>query len=259
MMLEILYEDPDLLVINKPVGIIVNRAKTVSGDTVQDWMDQRFGFEKPPVGTSEDQVEKTKDSENEINYTDPKIFFERSGVVHRIDKETSGCLVLAKNPDAFFALQKAFKERSVKKSYVALAHGHLVPKTGEVNAPIGRLPWNREQFGVVPGGKEAHTHYVVERYLSDQANNSYSLINLFPTTGRTHQLRVHLKYLGFPIVGDYLYAGRKLSEHDRRWCPRVFLHASKISFPSPKNGITISVEAPLPQELFDILASLNPQ
>ena len=240
MDIEILYEDADLLVINKPVGLVVNRAQSVKVQTLQDWIDNKF-----KVQSLKFKVEEEND------------FYNRSGIVHRIDKETSGCLIIARNPESFYKLQAAFKERLVKKEYAALVHGHLVPQEGEINAPIGRLPWNRERFGVVPGGKEAHTHYQVEKYYSDTEKNQYSYIRLAPTTGRTHQLRVHLKYLGFPIVGDYLYAGRKLQDQDRKWCPRVFLHAQKISFPQPVSGETITVIAPIVEELQKVIEGLT--
>ncbi len=271
----ILYEDDQLLVIDKPNGIVVNRAQTVKDSTIQDWMDEQYEIQKKEVKV------------DEVN------FKERSGIVHRIDKETSGCLILAKNPESFFVLQSFFKERKVHKEYVALVHGKLVPESGIINAPIGRLPWNREQFGVVPGGKEAVTRYKVKQHFcvilatppsskskdrrgrpesttysdsgvasqrlapQNDKNAVYTLVKLFPETGRTHQLRVHLKYLGFPIVGDYLYAGRKLQRDDRTWCPRVFLHAAKIEFPHPVTKQIISVTSPLPQELEQVLTKLQ--
>lgn len=237
----ILFEDEHLLVISKPFGVVVNRARTVKGKTVQDWMDERLNVEEAD--------EKFKESD----------FYKRSGLVHRLDKETSGCLILAKNEEAFQKLQASFKERNVKKEYVALVHGKLVPEKGEINAPVGRLPWNRERFGVVPGGKEARTKYHVSGVMYQEFKGKkefYSFVNLFPETGRTHQLRVHMKYLGFPIVADYLYAGRKRHKKDRKWCPRVFLHAGKIEFPHPDTGKVVVVEAPLPEELIRVTRSL---
>ena len=309
----ILYEDQFLLVINKPYGVVVNRAQTVKGPTVQDWAAEHIGVSReeqvPQVaqekgimgstssmGNSDIQARGTRDT-----FDTRDTFIARAGIVHRLDKETSGCLIIAKNPEAFFKLQSFFKERKVHKMYIALVHGKLVPEIGEINAPVGRLPWNREQFGVVPGGKEAVTKYeVVEYYeiaksqlsvlsfrLSDRSlsgNQSFSssetgeqktnklksenrppktdnrevftLVHLFPQTGRTHQLRVHMKYLGFPIVGDYLYGGRKLQRDDRQWCPRVFLHAAKLEFPHPETGKMISTSAPLPPELEQVLTAL---
>ncbi|HCS79473.1 TPA: RluA family pseudouridine synthase [Patescibacteria group bacterium] len=235
----VLYEDDHLLVINKPSGIIVNRADTVTTETVQDWIENKFRIKNLELRITDDD------------------FRARSGIVHRIDKETSGCLIIAKDPESFYALQAAFKARTVKKTYIALVHGFLVPESGEINAPIARLPWNRERFGVVAAGKEAHTAYSVLDYYTDDQREYYTLVKLFPTTGRTHQLRVHLKYLGFPICGDYLYAGRKQQRKDRLWCPRVFLHAAEISFPHPKRKETITVTAPVTLDLQKVLAQLK--
>jgi 23S rRNA pseudouridine1911/1915/1917 synthase len=240
MQITILYEDSDVIVINKPAGTIVNRAETVKLPTVADWMDNYAHIQNSTVGPEGND------------------FKLRSGVVHRIDKETSGCLVLAKNETSFFALQSSFKERTVKKMYTALVHGKLVPKEGEITAPIGRLPWNRERFGVVPGGKEAHSKFEVDIHYQDEKQQQYTLIHVWPTTGRTHQIRVHLKYLGFPIVGDYLYAGRKQQDWDRTWCPRVFLHAAQITFPHPLSEQLITVAAPLPLDLASVLSKLTP-
>jgi 23S rRNA pseudouridine1911/1915/1917 synthase len=249
--ISILFEDELLLVIDKPVGLVVNRATTVKGDTVQDWVEQQYSIKQ-----QESKTQKLEPGIHEFETT-VEDFEARSGIVHRIDKETSGCLIVAKTFAAFVALQKSFKERLVHKTYAALVHGKVAAKSGEINAPVGRQTWNRSQFGVVPGGKEAHTKYTVEKYYSDSEKNQYSFLTLEPTTGRTHQLRVHLKYLGHPIVGDYLYAGRKQQKADRLWCPRVFLHASKITFPHPTDSHEVTVQAPLPEQLRKVLGSLT--
>ncbi len=221
MNIPILYEDDSLLVINKPAGIVVNRAESVKGETVQDWVEQTY-----------------------------HIFIEdRGGIVHRIDKETSGILLIAKTPEAFGELQRQFKERLVKKTYLAIVHGKLIPEEGEIRAPVGRLPWNRERFGIVVGGKEA-----VTKYKRVKTWDSFSLVELYPETGRTHQIRVHLKYINHPIVGDYLYAGRKIARDDRMWAPRVMLHAWKISFLNPTSGETLALEAPIPDDMKSILS-----
>lgn len=250
MDIPILYSDTDLLVIDKPSGVVVNRAQTVKGETIQDWADKKLKIKnaRPELGRREkSKIDKESD------------FYKRNGIVHRLDKETSGVLIIAKTLWSFEKLQKAFKDRSVKKEYVALISGKLNPKSGEINAPVGRLPWNSKRFGVVPGGKPAHTHYEVAQYYENRKDKKYTLVNLFPTSGRTHQLRVHLKYLGFPIVGDYLYAGRKTQKSDRTWCKRVFLHALTISFIHPITGKNISVASEIPKELTTALSSLLPK
>lgn len=225
MDIPILYEDDVLFVVNKPPGVVVNRAASVQGETVQDWVEKRY------------HVSGVKYQEGD--------FYARAGIVHRIDKETSGCLLVAKTPEAFAELQRQFKERIVKKTYLALVHGTLAPPAGEIRAPVGRLPWNREHFGILPGGKEAVTNY-----RSITHKEGITLVELSPHTGRTHQLRVHMKYINHPIAGDYLYAGRKVSRQDRTGeFSRVMLHAWKISFLHPEGGRSLDFEAPIPDDM----------
>src|SRR5690606_14061744 len=122
----------------------------------------------------------------------------RSGIVHRLDKETSGILLVAKNEASFTALQAQFKAREVQKTYLALAHGRIGIEEGEINVPVGRLPWNRRQFGVVAGGRESVTNYRVKGYYrtNDKRREVLTYVELNPKTGRTHQIRVHLQYIG---------------------------------------------------------------
>ncbi len=224
MNIPILYEDHDLLVIDKPPWIVVNRANTVSGKTIEDWVKETY-----------------------------HTTMDRAGIVHRIDKETSGILLIAKTPETFRELQRQFKEREVKKTYLALVHGKLVPEEGEIRAPVGRLPWNQERFGIVPGGKESVTVYKSIKYLVLSIKgiaNDITLVELYPETGRTHQIRVHLKYINHPIVGDYLYAGRKTSRDDRaHGAPRVMLHAWKMAFTHPLTGKVLALESPIPDDI----------
>lgn len=244
MNIPILFEDDTLTVINKPPGIVVNRAESVKVETVQEWMEKKLSAVNcQPSDQNSD-------------------FCDRAGIVHRIDKETSGCLLIAKTPEAFIELQRQFKERIVKKTYLAIAHGAVTPERGEIRAPVGRLPWNREHFGIVPGGKEAVTRYTVRSSFpaphhsgnpKDLRSALLSLVELYPETGRTHQIRVHLKYINHAIVGDYLYAGRKTARDDRRWAPRVMLHAWKMSFSHPNSGETLAIEAPIPDDMNTII------
>ncbi len=238
MDIPILFEDDVMIAINKPPGIVVNRAESVKGETVQDWMGEHYPFDKTK------QTEETKD------------FFDRAGIVHRIDKETSGILLIAKTPIAFTELQRQFKERIIHKTYLAVVHGVLVPETGEIRAPVARLPWNRERFGIVPGGKESVTKYkVVQLFERTQGKQSekYSFVEVYPETGRTHQIRVHLKYVNHPIVGDYLYAGRKTARDDRTWAKRVMLHAWRLTCIHPTTGKTLAIEAPIPDDMNGII------
>lgn len=258
MDIKIIYEDSDILVLDKPAGIIVNRSETVKEETVQDWIEEKI-LRNKDIKISSD---KKDNSPNILISQYPSIsdFYKRSGIVHRIDKETSGLLLVAKNPQSFENLQLQFKERKVKKTYMALVHGKIAKGEGEIKVPVGRLPWNRKRFGVMVGGREAVTRYRVisninpsaslrARFQISNSPEELSLLELYPETGRTHQIRVHLKYLGHPIFADELYAGRKVSKSDRKVLPRVFLHASKISFVHPKTGDRVSFESKLPEEL----------
>jgi 23S rRNA pseudouridine1911/1915/1917 synthase len=237
----VIFEDTNILVLDKKAGITVNNSDTtVNQETVQDWVEQKL------------KVEGLKFKAEEEND-----FYKRAGIVHRLDKETSGILLVAKDEESFRNLQKQFKERTVKKTYIALAHGKMALGEGEIRVPVGRLPWNRKRFGVLAGGKEAATKYEVIRSGELLAKRGVlepvALLQVSPETGRTHQIRVHLKYINHPIFGDSIYAGRKTAREDRKILPRVFLHAAKISFMHPKTGERISFEAQLPQELENLI------
>lgn len=277
---KVLYEDSSLLVINKPSGMVVNRAESVVGETVQDWVEE---YLKVPKVSEVSKVSKAFGTFGTFPSLD--IFHTRSGTVHRLDKETSGILLIAKTPEVFEELQRQFKARGVEKTYVALVHGRVSPEEGIITAPVGRLPWNRERFGVFPGGRASETRYKVLSVLSSQLSGTglsvvgkpvdrrpidqnlktenrkqiteYSLVEFSPKTGRTHQIRVHAKSIGHPVVSDTFYAGRKTSRIDRKWCPRLFLHASKISFAHPVGGKRMTIEAPLPEELQNALNRLD--
>ena len=241
---QILYEDEFLLVLNKPAGWVVNRSETIKEETLQDWLEKNL---------------KSKIL-NLKSY--------RSGIVHRLDKDTSGVLVVAKTPEVFENLQKQFKERMVKKRYLVLVHGRVQPSEGIIRAPIARSPFDRKKFGIFLGGKEAETKYkTISNFKSQipclagrQANfkkEIFSLLEVEPKTGRTHQIRVHLKYLGYPVVADEFYAGRKTYRADKLWCPRQFLHASELSFIHPQTGERVKFSAPLPLDLKKALEYLE--
>lgn len=228
---KIIFEDDQVLILDKPAGMVVNRAESVKGVTTQDWVGKKLKIKEGGIGG-------------------------RAGIVHRIDKETSGILLVAKTPEAFENLQSQFKKREVEKKYLILVHGRVEPKEGEVEAPVGRLPWNRERFGVFPGGREAKTSYKkVGEYKKE--NEEFSLLEVKPETGRTHQIRVHLKYLGYPVVADSFYAGRKTSKEDRKWCPRLFLHAAEITFTHPETGNKVNFSSKLPEELEKAIKTLE--
>lgn len=229
----VIFENTEYFVISKPSGWITNDADTTATQPVlQTWARENLKYE----------INGNKEL--------------RDGIVHRLDKETSGIILVAKTEDAFWALQREFKEREVEKTYVCLVHGKLASERGEVNAPVGRLPWRRDRFGVLPGGRDALTQYEVKAYYTN-GEGVYSLVECKPKTGRTHQIRIHMKHLGNPIVSDDFYAGRKTARNDRKWCPRLFLHAKEISFNNPGNGERVTYSQELPEDLQAVVNNLN--
>jgi len=254
--IKVIFEDTELLVLDKPAAIVVNKSDTTRGETtLQDWVEKEFKIQNSEFRISKEIKGKDKYEEQaKLN------FVSRAGIVHRLDKETSGIILVAKKPSAFINLQKQFKERKVKKTYLALAHGRIDPPEGEINVEVGRLPWNRKRFGVLSGGRGAVTHYKVIKNLKLKIKNfqeGLSLVELYPKTGRTHQIRVHLQYIKHPVFSDPLYAGRKTSKADRKLLPRIFLHASGISFYHPGTNKLMSFESPLPEDLQNFLQQLS--
>ena len=224
------FEDDYLAVIEKPAGITVNRSENDRENTLEDWSQDKLGLK----------------------------LLERAGIVHRLDKETSGLIIIAKDGESLHKLQQQFAEREVKKKYSALVHGLLKGTNGSltVSAPISRLPWNRRKFGIVPDGREAVTEIAILDYY-ERKNKDYTYIEAKPQTGRTHQIRVHLKYLGHPIVADPLYAGRKVFRQDIKIFLRLFLHASYLSFKHPLTDKVLEFNSPLPHDLAESLKILE--
>ena len=229
---KIIFEDAQLLVLDKPAGVIVNEALTTKNQPVlQSWLSKR-------------------------DYPLAKSREERGGIVHRLDKETSGIILVAKTKSAFASLQRQFKERKVKKTYLALLHGSLNEKVGKIEVPVGRLPWRRDRFGVLAGGRASKSSYnVVAEY--EKEGERFSLVEVTPQTGRTHQIRIHFKYLGHPVVSDEFYAGRKTARGDRKWCPRLFLHAASIEFFHPERGQKVRFSSALAADLAAALVTLE--
>jgi len=252
---EIIYEDNDIIIIDKPAGMIVNNVDTTKNIlTVQEWVGQHLKIRS----TKSEARNKPKivNSNDENNFE----FAARGGIVHRLDKETSGVLILAKNEESFENLKKQFKEKEVKKTYIALCYGEIKPSSGEINIPTGRLPWNRMRFGVLPQGRETRSKYKVlsiKYKVWDKVSEPLSLVEVYPETGRTHQIRVHMQYISHPIFADELYAGRKISKRDRKILPRHFLHASRIVFDHPRTGQRLEFESPLPPDLVNFLSKLG--
>lgn len=226
---KIIFEDDYIIVIDKPYGVVVNRADSAKEETIQDF--------------AESKVQKS-DLDEEFN--------SRGGIVHRLDKDTSGVLVIAKTTEAFQNLKNQFKERTTTKKYLALVHGKVEPTSGTIDAPIERSPFNRMHFGVFPGGREAQTKYKVVKQFE-----KYALVEIEPKTGRTHQIRVHMKYIGHPIVSDPIYGGRKQIREDLKICPRLFLHAAHLEINHPINGEKLDFEIELTGELEDVLTRVS--
>lgn len=289
MEIEAVYEDSDLVVINKPPGVVVNRAKSVPGATVQDWMDKRYSI---PQAFNSGEISQDKTwwslipESFDASYGEPdRIFVDRSGMVHRLDKDTSGVLVLAKNPGAMMALMAQFQERVVHKTYICLVHGLFVQDGDTIRLPVGRSNFNRQRFTVSADGRPAETEFLVKerfsfndekllRIAKDTAGEKiekelkqklrlyegFSLVECLPKTGRTHQIRVHMSHLQHPLVGDKLYVGKKRVKLDELWCSRQFLHAAQIVFNHPRTGEEITAEAPLSEDLqtsLEYLISVN--
>lgn len=229
MSIEILLETPDLLLINKPSGLRTHGDGKSEVPTVVDWvLKERPGI----VGVGENME------------VDGKVI-ERPGIVHRLDEETSGCLVIAKTQEAFEYLKQQFKDRTVHKEYHAFVWGHFKESKGIVDEPIGRSvgDFRRWQAGRGVRGevREAVTKWEAVQQFESGAER-FSFMHLWPQTGRTHQLRVHMKYLQRPIVSDSLYGGKEALGFDR-----VALHARTISFMTP-TGENIEITAPYPED-----------
>lgn len=229
---KIIFQDESFFVVDKPTGWITNDADTTTTQPVlQTWI--RDNFEYPLKGDRET----------------------RDGIVHRLDKETSGLVIVAKTKEAFERLQSEFKAREVQKTYIALLHGKLEGE-GRVEIEIGRLPWRRDRFGIIPGGRESVTEYKVLKFYPGN-NAGHTLVEFHPKTGRTHQIRIHSKHIGHAIVADEFYAGRKTARNDRKWCPRLFLHAASIKFIHPVTNKEVEFKSDLPEDLKSVLQKLE--
>ena len=222
--LTIIYQDGDIIVLDKPAGLTVHPAPGHPSGTLVNALLAACPDLQGIAGTL------------------------RPGIVHRLDKDTSGLMVVAKNGRAQRALQGQLKEREVRKIYLALVKGVPAPREGTIEAPIGRHPKNRKKMAVVADGRESTTRYHVREEI---AGGKYSLLEVEPVTGRTHQIRVHLAAIGHPVVGDATY-GRSSESIGRQ-----FLHAHKLAFAMPLGGRTVEFVSPLPADLREALSRLQ--
>ena len=220
--LTIIYEDDDLLVVDKPAGLTVHPAPGHPGHTLVNAILSHF----PHLVDISDSL--------------------RPGIVHRLDKDTSGVMLVAKNRVAQLALVNQFRARSIKKAYLVLVRGRLAPERGIIEASIGRDPGNRKRMAVVEKGREARTEYRVIKYVGD-----YTLLEVMPETGRTHQLRVHLFAIGYPVAGDTTYGVKS------PYLSRQFLHACRLGFTLPSTGEYVEFESELPPDLEQALRDIG--
>ena len=239
--LEIIYEDDDLAVINKPAGMMVHAGSGATDDarnrgTLVNALLHHFG-KLSAIG-------------GEL----------RPGIVHRLDKATSGLILVAKNDESHRKLAAQFATRLVKKTYIALVHGWMKQDRGTISSSISRDRIRRTRMTTRrPGGREAVTHYTVQRRI-DSKFGKFTLLELRIDTGRTHQIRVHLASLGHPVVGDTLYgAPRELRSRNSEAAAlsRNFLHAAALQFHHPRTGAALSLSSPLPEELSQFLSRVQ--
>jgi 23S rRNA pseudouridine1911/1915/1917 synthase len=220
--LTVLYQDEEVIVLDKPPGMAVHPGPGHPRGTLVNALLARY----PELGQVGEAF--------------------RPGIVHRLDRDTSGLMVVARTPRAHRHLVQQMKERQVRKLYLALVHGVPQPERGVVEAPIGRHPRDRKRMAVVEGGREAITRYRLLEAIGDCA-----LLEVEPVTGRTHQIRVHMAAIGHPVVGDPVYGRRSAL------VSRQFLHAHRLSFVLPGRERTVEFESPLPADLREALAALR--
>jgi 23S rRNA pseudouridine1911/1915/1917 synthase len=231
--LDVLFEDDDLLVLNKPPGLVTHPSAGHDEGTLVNALLHHCEGQLSGIGG-----------------------VVRPGIVHRLDKETSGCLVVAKNDATHLALSSQFADRRVQKVYHAVTCGAVTPDHGDIRAAIARHPTHRKRMAVTDGsGREAWTSYRVLERLREA-----TLVEATLHTGRTHQVRVHFKHLGFPLVGDATYGNRqnkRLSELTGVTAPRQMLHARRLAFEHPRTKRARAFEAPWPDDFVEVLEALR--
>lgn len=238
--LDIVYEDSYILVINKPAGMVVHPSVGHETNTLTSAV---LAYSKDFQKLQENLPEELKN---------------RPGLIHRLDKDTSGLIILAKTPEAINALSKEWQSREVHKTYTALVFGKLEPKEGSINAPILRHPTERKKMAIIQHGRASITDYKVLKYLRSETGDIFTLLEAYPQTGRTHQIRVHLAFIQHPIVGDPVYSGKTQQKTAAvLGIARQFLHANALEIKHPKTQKTISFTAALPADLIGVLALLK--
>ncbi len=228
--LDIVYEDEDLLVVNKPRGMVVHPAPGHTGGTLVNALLYHCSDLSGIGGVK------------------------RPGIVHRLDKNTSGLLIVAKNDFAHRSLSGQLKTKKLKREYIALVCGRVEPEKGRIEAPVARHPRHRKKMAVVAGGREAVTHYRVLKYFT-----RYTLVQLRLETGRTHQIRVHMSHIGHPVAGDTAYGRKDYSDLPPGLAAPHALHARRITFGYPRTGENLDISVPLPEEFTEGLKIISGQ
>jgi len=257
MNIEIVFENKNLLIINKPVGLVVHSDGKINEPTIVDWVLENY----PEInGVGENMI---------INYKGEEIEINRPGIVHRIDRETSGLLLIAKTPESFKYLKDLFKTAKIQKKYSALVYGNIKSDSGIIDQPIGR---NAKDFRMKMAGshargklRDAQTEYkIIQRYVDTKSKKDiqgqyekYTLVECYPKTGRTHQIRAHMKWLNHPLVSDSLYKGKRKKVLG---IERTALHAAGISFIDNDNTkinieIDLATDIRLAQESLSVYES----
>lgn len=237
MDISVIYEDNNILAINKPAGIVIHSDGRTREPTLAGWVAEHY----PSIRGVGEGIKLASGKE-----------ISKHGIVHRLDRDTSGVMIIAKNQESFLFFKKQFQNREVQKTYKAIVYGRIKEKRGVIDKPIGKSrndfrQWSAEKDarGVLRG---ATTEYELLKSTKD-----FSYLSLYPKTGRTHQIRVHLKSIGHPVLCDKLYASKRPCEGG---LSRMALHAFAISINTP-DGISVTIEAPLPKDFEGALAKLN--
>ncbi len=231
---QIIYEDGDIVIVNKPSGLLTHaKHPNDTEDTLVSWFKKTY----PDLDITQEP--------------DIEAGIERTGIVHRLDRETSGLIILAKTKEAIVDLKQKFKNREIKKTYLALVYGHP-QQGGTISSALGKI--GNRQSTRIHGKRELEERQAITHFIILKEFLGYSLLEINPETGRTHQIRVHLKSIGYPIVCDSFYAPKKECPSDLN---RLFLHASGLKFITP-SGKAFQLETDLPDSLLAFLSSLKP-
>lgn len=233
--LDIIFEDDDIIIINKPQGMVVHPSAGHSSGTLVNAVLFHCRESLSGIGG-----------------------VLRPGIVHRIDKDTSGLICIAKNDSSHIALQSQLRDHTMHREYTAIVKGNLREAEGTVDAPIGRHKTDRKKMAVSEGGRNAVTHYKAEKTFTDNYSETFTLAKMVLETGRTHQIRVHMAYIGHPVLGDPIYGGTSVFEkHHPSLFRGQFLHASKLILIHPGTGEKMTFSCPLPENFLSVIDLLE--